>query len=225
MRLAHRCLLFGRLLRLEVPCQGFNHLLHHATFESLLLCPAPLISSGTLRTLRRRGQIFTDMKKIAQKGSLFAEHLLTMQPDPFRSVSDGVNLAIQSPARLPRAVPQAAPNSFHLAEGGSIDRSGTILGLRCHQPHFLPLSGTFALSLAGFDGADQRSVSLGNDMFRPHPGQNAEGLRVSLLQLLLGAVGMLQSDASHRAGSHFKTIMLLHTLRGFGKRMLATKVR
>src|SRR4030095_16972050 len=121
MRIAHRCVFLWRPLRLQVILQRFNHFPYRTAFESLLLRPAPLFGFLLpLGTLSRCGQILTDMKKIAQEGSLLPEHLTTLQPDPFRPVPHGVNLAIQSPARFPRAVSQATPRCFHVTEGGAV---------------------------------------------------------------------------------------------------------
>src|SRR5688572_12630624 len=178
MGIAHGCLFLWRPLRLQVIFHRFNHLLYRTALESLLLRPAPRIGFLTLSSLSRRGQILTDMKKIAQKGSLLPKHLTTLQPDPFRPVPNGVNLAIQSPARFPRAVSQATPHCLHVTEGGPVEGPGAVLGLRRHQPHFLPVPGTFALSLPWLHGSNQRSIGLSNHMFGPHLGQKAVGLRV-----------------------------------------------
>src|SRR5688572_29109163 len=225
MCVAHGCLFLGCAFRLQVLCQRFRYLLDRAALESLLLCLAPPSGFPTLRTLCCRSQILTDMKKIAEECPLFAKHLATLQPDPLGPVSHSVNLAIQSPARLPCAVSQAMSHRFHLAEGRPIGRGGAVFGLRCHQPHFLPVAGTFALSLSWLHGSNHRSVRLRNHIFSPDLRQDAEGLRIPRLHLFAGSLGMLQSNPSHRAGPHGKAVMLLHPLRGLREGMLATKVR
>src|SRR5436309_13523460 len=101
MRVTHRCFLLGCSLRLQVKGQCFNHLFSRTALESLLLRPVPLSGFLTLRTFGCRRQILTDMTEVAQESSLLPKHLTTRQPIPLRHVSNGVNVAIHSPARFP----------------------------------------------------------------------------------------------------------------------------
>src|ERR1044071_447547 len=161
MRVADRGFLLGCSLRLQIRLQCFNHLFWRTALESLLLRPPPRSGFLTLRTFSRRRQILTDVIEVAQKASLLPEDLTALQPNPLRPVPNGVNVAIQSPTRLPCAVSQATSCGFDRCEGGSIHRPGAVMGLGRHQLDLLPLSGTFALPFSSLNGADHRSIKIG----------------------------------------------------------------
>src|SRR5438270_1477189 len=148
MGVAHWCLLLWRPFRLQVICQCLNDLLCRTSLEPLLLHPAPLMGFLALRAFSRRRQILADMIEVAQKGSLLPKHLTTLQPNPLRPVCNGVNAAIQSPTRLPRAVSQATPCGCSVREGGPIHRRGAFLSLCCHLFDLLHFSWPFALPLS-----------------------------------------------------------------------------
>ncbi len=121
--------------------------------------------------------------------------------------------------------PQRRPGFCHAPEGGRVERGGALLGLRRHQPHFLPLAGTFPAPGPWLHRADHGSVRLGNHLLSSHCGQHPKGLLIFLTQLLTRPAGMVQRGAAHRAGPNRKPIMLLDTLCCPGKGVLAAKVR
>ena len=131
------------------------------------------------------------MIEVAQEEALLLEHFPALSPNPLGPVPHGVDLTLQTPACLPGAVSPTPTRFFHTAEGGPVDRRGTALGPRRHQPHFLPLAGTFARAEAAFHGADHGSIGLGNHMLLTGGRQYPIGLIVMFLQLLLRPEGML----------------------------------
>jgi hypothetical protein len=117
MAVAYRGMLVGDAVRLQMGLQRLNNFLHRSSPQPLLLGSAPGIGLAGPTTWGGGSQIFTHVKKVAQKDSLFLEHFLTLKPDPFGSVPQAVDLTVQSPAGLPRAVPPAPPGIFDRSEG------------------------------------------------------------------------------------------------------------
>src|ERR1044071_4652940 len=162
--------------------QGFDHLLHCAMPESLLLSSAPGIGLAAPTTGRSGTQIVADVEKVAQKDSLPSKHFPALKLDPLSPISSGVDLTVQCPAGRSCAVPPAPSGVCHAAEGGPLERRGTVLCLGCHQSHLLPLSGTFALPRSWRYRADHGSVSLGDHMLCTHCRQHSKGLLILLPQ-------------------------------------------
>src|SRR5579871_395066 len=125
----------------------------------------------------RLAEVLADMIEVTQKGPLSTEDLPALQTDPIRSVTNGVNVAVQSPSRLPRAMAPASARFFHAAEGGRVAGRGAVLGLCRHQSHFFPVAGAFASARSRSQCADHGAVGLGNDLGRTLRRQQPKRLR------------------------------------------------
>src|SRR2546429_309443 len=102
------------------------------------------------------------MKKVAQEFALLSKDFPCLQPDPFGSISQGVNLTVQSPTCMSSAM---APPSSHLlntSKGGGVKRFCLALRLSRRQAYFLPLPRPLILSFAGRHRADHRAIGLGD---------------------------------------------------------------
>src|SRR5204862_5847055 len=130
------------------------------------------------------------MKEITKKSGLGSEHLLALQPDPFGSVSHCLNLTVQSPPGLPCTMAPTSTGFLHAAEGGPIYDGSTVLGLRGHQPHLLPISRTLALPRPRSHRANHRAIGLSNHVFIPQGGQHPVGLLIMRLEFLARPLGM-----------------------------------
>jgi hypothetical protein len=128
-------------------------------------------------------QLLADMKEIAQKMALRPEDFPGLQPSPLGPVPHCVNLALQPPARVARAVAPAPPHLGHLAKWGGVKCFLFALSLCGGQPHFLPVPRPFAVSFARGHRADHRSIDLGHDVRGSHRGQYAKGLLIVFLKL------------------------------------------
>src|ERR1017187_5468689 len=183
MSVAHRRFRFHGSDRLQMFLQGGDYLLDVSAPQALLLGTAPLIGLGRPTAWCRVAQILADVKEIAQKGGLFCEHLLTLNPDPLSPIAHRVDLAVQSPPSLPCTVPPALPSFGHTPEGGPVAGRGTALGLGRYQPHLLPLARPFALSGSRRYRANPRAGRFGNNVWGAQGGQHPKRLRVLGLQL------------------------------------------
>ena len=122
-------------------------------------------------------------------------------------------------------MPPAPAGLFHTAEGGGIAGGGAAFGLRCDQPHFFPVAGAFAFARPRRYGADHGPVRFSNDMGGALRRQQAKGLGVLLLQLILSSLRVAQRGGAHRRGRDVKTVVLVDALRRPCEGMFAAKVR
>ncbi len=224
MAVAHGRVRFGCPFGFQVCRQGGHHFGDVAVLEPLLLGVPPLIRLGRSATRGGGGQIFADVKVVAQKVALVAKHLPTLQANPVRAVAPGVDAAVAAPAGLPGAVPPTAARFSHTAKGGPVHGRGAVFGLRRYQAHLFPFAGAFPFPDAGRDRADHRAVRLGNHMVLAHRGQLAKRLGVFGLQLDACALGVFQRGRPDRAGVQRNAIVFQHTARGPLKGMFATEV-
>src|SRR5689334_8536903 len=168
MTIAHRGFLLGCARGLDKGFHGLDNLIDRTTTQPLLLRPAPSIRLLGPATVGGGPQIPADMIEVAEEGSLALEDFLTLQADPFSPIAQGVDGTVGTPAGQARAVPPPATGFFNATERGPVDGGRTVLGLRGHQAHLLPLPRSSALAGPRFHRADQRSVGLRNDMLIPH---------------------------------------------------------
>src|SRR6478672_9002586 len=99
MAVADRRVFLLSSLRFQVLLQGLDYFLDCSPLEPGLLRSPPLVRSIASAGWGCRSQILADMKKIAQEFSAFTKHFPGLSADPFRSVSNRMNLTVQSPAR------------------------------------------------------------------------------------------------------------------------------
>ena len=145
MGVAHRGFGFQGGLRFQVFRPTGQHLGHRPVFEAFLLGAPPLTWLSSAAGGGGGGQIFTDVKVVAEKSGLRSEDFPALQPNPIRAVTHCVDVTVQSPAGLPRAMAPTPSRFSHAAEGGPIDGRGAVFGLRRHQTHFLPFAWAFPL--------------------------------------------------------------------------------
>src|SRR5262249_15508085 len=100
--------------------------------------------------------------------SLFLEHFLALEADPFSAIAQSMNRAIGAPTGLARAVSPSSSGFLDAPKARAVECGCTVFGLGGDQPHFLPLARPFAFARSRFDRLDHRSVGLGNDMLGSH---------------------------------------------------------
>src|SRR5688572_15625692 len=156
-------------------CQGFDDFSQCATLEPSLLCSSPPIRSTGSASLSGCSQVFADMKEIAQEDSLRPEHFTRLQPDPFRSIPDRVDVAVQPPTGTAGTM---APPPSHLsdfAKGGTIKDLIFALSLRGRQSYFFPVPRPFAIPFPGRHSANHRSIRFSHHVLGSHQRQDAKG--------------------------------------------------
>ena len=117
---AHRGFGIQGGLRFQMFRQTGQHLGHRPAFEAFLLGAPPLNWLGRAVGGGGGGQRFADVKVVAEKSGLGAEDFRALQADPIRPIAHRVNLTVQSPAGLSRAMAPTASGGCHAAEGGPI---------------------------------------------------------------------------------------------------------
>src|SRR5512138_1144227 len=149
MGAAHGRQLLRCITRLPMLCQRVDNFGQGASFEPVLLGPTPafwrLGSAGGSRLC----QILADMIIIAQEGGLLAKDFPGLEPDPFGSISQRMDLAVGSPACPTRTVAPAPSHFIDFTEGGSVDRVGFAQAPSRGQPDFLPIPRFLALARSG----------------------------------------------------------------------------
>ena len=225
VRVAYGCFFFRRGVGFEVFFQTAQHEGHGPALEAFLLGAAPRIGLSRTAGGRGGGQMFADVKVVAPAGGLRGKHFPALQTNPLGPVSHGVDLAVQSPAGFPGAMPPTSPGLNHTAEGDSRLRPGALLGLRRHQPPLFPRARTFPLPRAGIDRAEHRAVSLGDDAGGSLRRQHAKRLILLGLQLSRCPLRVDQGGRAHAAGVDLKAIMFPDARRCPDKGMFTAKVR
>src|SRR5215470_8586890 len=99
---------------------------------------------------------------VAQKSALKSKDLLGLQPDPFGSISQCVDLALESPTRATSAVAPTPTDFVNLTKGGGVNLLSLAYCLGYRQTYFLPVSRLFTFTRASRDRANQTPVRLGH---------------------------------------------------------------
>src|SRR5690349_11132908 len=100
--------------------QCVDDLLKCSALESFLLCSSPLLRGLGTTTRGGLGQICTHMVVVAQKSALCSIHFPGLQPDPFGSISQRVNLAVESPSDTTCTVTPPPSDFINFSKGGSV---------------------------------------------------------------------------------------------------------
>src|SRR6185437_2523678 len=172
----------------------------------------------------RLRQILTHVKIITQESALRAKDLCGLESDPFSTIAQRMDLAIEPPASPTRTVAPTPPHLLNPTKSGSIHSLGAAQRLGCCQPYLLPIPRSFALSRPSSDCAKHASVSLSNHLLRASWRQNPERLLVLLLQNLFCPVCAVQRRIAHRAGAELKTVVLQHPRRRMSEGVFAPKI-
>src|SRR5882672_10242733 len=224
MAITHGCLLIGRAFRFQMGFQGFDHFLHFASPQSLLLGSPPGLGFIAAAYQCRCTHVLADVEKIAQEYSLLAKDFPAQKPNPLSPVTSGVDPTVQSPACLSCAMSPTSSGFLYASKCGAVNRRRTVLGLGRYQSHLFPFAGTFAPTRSRCHGADHRSVSLSDHMLGTHRRQNSKGLLICLTQRFTCPVGMFHRRCPYGTGSNLKPIMFPNTLSRPGKSLLTPKV-
>jgi len=139
------------------------------------------------------------VKIVAQESALLSEDFLRLQADPFDSVAQGVNVAVEPPTGPASRVAPTPPHFVYFAKGGGVNSFGLAEGLRCRQPYLLPIPRPFAFPRSRRNRADHASVGFGHHELRTLSGQNPVRLLILLAQDLFGLLRLLQRRHPHRA--------------------------
>src|SRR5258708_35136500 len=223
-RRAHRRLFLHDAGRLLVRLEFVEDLPACASFEPLLLGAPPLLRSARPAARRGRAQVFAGVVVIHKELLLLAEAFPAREPDPLAPIGDDVNLTLQAPASLPRAVAPASAHRIDVAKSRAVGALHPPLRPRGHQAHLFPLPRPFVFSAGAFDRANHRPIGLRDDLLRDARGQRAKAPRISALQARLGSRGVPQRGLAHRARMERKTVVLQEPLTGLGKGMLGAEV-
>src|SRR4029077_21175240 len=114
------------------------------------------------------------MKIVTQEGALGAKDFCGLEPDPFGTVAQRMDLAVESPTRATSAVAPPTADFVHLTKGGGVPFLRAAQGL-CHtQTYFLQTPRPLALARPRSHCTNHAAVRLGNHLLRSHGGQNSE---------------------------------------------------
>src|SRR2546428_4478811 len=116
-----------------------------------------------------------------------------------------MDLAVESPASLSRAVSPASAYFTDFPKGGGIECFHLSQSLRCRQTHFFPLPWSFARSFSRGHRADHSPISLSDEMLGTKAWQCSKGLLILLIKLFTGSLRMLQRRFPHGAGTDLKS--------------------
>ena len=104
----------------------------------------------------------------------------------------------------------AAPGLLHRGKAGAVKRARAAVRLRGHQPHLLPLARTLGgAASARCHRADHAAVSLGDELARPFPGQNAKALPAARLLESARPFRVQKRRLTRGGGTQAKAVMLL----------------
>src|SRR6476646_7120204 len=117
MSIGYWCQLFHRSGGFQMLGQCVDDLLECSSLKPFLLRSTPLLRGLCSATRSCGCQILTDMIVIAQKSALSSKDFFGLQPDPFGSISQCVDLAIESPTGAPSAVTPTSTNFVNFTKG------------------------------------------------------------------------------------------------------------
>ena len=112
MAVVHRGQLLGRARWLQMLGQCVDDFSQRPSLEPVLLGSAPSIWRLARQARGSRREIFADMKIVAQEGAFLPKDFCGLQADPFSSVAQRMNLAVESPTGATRTV---APTPAHFS--------------------------------------------------------------------------------------------------------------
>jgi hypothetical protein len=139
-----RRLIFGQLRRFEVVGQFLDRELARPALETLVLCLSPGIAGIGTTPRRGGGQVFADVKEVAQVATLIPEDLSALAVNPFGSVAHAVNRTGQGSTRLLGTVAPASAQILHRIKTGGVEALGLTVNLGGSQTYLLPLPRTFS---------------------------------------------------------------------------------
>src|SRR4051812_20564852 len=208
----------------QILCQGANDFCRRSFFEPVLLGSAPSPGGFCAASRGGLGQIFADMKIVAQEGALWPKDFAALQPNPFGPIAQRVDLTVESAPSAAGTMTPAPAHLIHFTKGGGVNGVCLAQDLSCRQTYFFPIPRLFTLARAGRHRTNHASVRLGHHVLGSLRGQQAKRLLILFLKDCLSPLRILQRRLPHRTDSDLKTIVFQHSRHRVLEGMLAAKI-